>query len=269
MSAITLPPLPLNAATLIERIRVAFSKLPDTRGQSNNLTCLIKQDCELGDDLYCPPCDRVLSQHANFVFTCKPDSHATLYGRGDDFSRISEVTDVVRARRIGKKHVTDTYRFVNQVPLRNTDDALRVKWLELVTTAQDGTVLFSNAWATSPRITEENVASLAAVGRTRWKIENENNNTLKTKGYRFEHSYGHGKQFLANLFTTMILLAFLVHTTLEWADAPYRAVRNSLPSRRTFFEHLRALIHHLPFDDWNHLMCIMGKSPDPEPHDTG
>ena len=67
----------------------------------------------------------------------------------------------------------------------------------------------------------------------------------------------------------MILLAFLVHTTLEWVDAPYRAVRNALPSRRTFFEHLRALIHYLPFDDWNHLMRFMGKNPDPEPHDTG
>ena len=97
----------------------------------------------------------------------------------------------------------------------------------------------------------------------------ENNNTLKTKGYHFEHNFGHGKQFLANLFATMILLAFLVHTTLEWVDAPYRAVRASLPSRRTFFEHLRALIHYLPFDDWNHLMRFMRKSPDPEPHRSG
>ena len=67
----------------------------------------------------------------------------------------------------------------------------------------------------------------------------------------------------------MILLAFLVHTMLEWVDAPYHAVRNALPSRRTFFEPLRALIHYLPFDDWNHLMRFRVKSPDPEPHDTG
>jgi len=175
----------------------------------------------------------------------------------------------VCARRIGKKHVTDTCRFVNQVPLRKTDDALRVNGLELVTTDQDGTVLFNKAWATSHRVTEENVASLATAGRTRWKIENENNTTLKTKGYHFEPDFGHGKPFLANLFTTMILLAFLVHATLEWVDAPYRAVRHSLPSRRTFFEHLRALIHSLPFDHWNHLTRFMGKSPDHEPHDSG
>ena len=35
-----------------------------------------------------PHCDRVLSQHANFVFTCKPDSHETLDEWVEDFSRI-------------------------------------------------------------------------------------------------------------------------------------------------------------------------------------
>ena len=193
----------------------------------------------------------------------------TLYEGVADLLRNGEVTPVVRSRRIGKKLVTETYRFVNQVPLRHTDDALMVNWFELVTTDQDGAVLFNNAWATSLRVTDENVASFAAAGRARWKIENENNNTLKTKGYHFEHNFGHGKQFLSNLFATMILLAFLVHTTLEWVDAPYLAVRNALPSRRTFFEHLRALIHDLPFDDWNHLMLFMGKSPDPEPLNSG
>ena len=77
-----------------------------------------------------------------------------------------------------------------------------------------------------------------------------------------------GKQNLANLFATMILLAFLVHTTLDLIDAPYRAVRNSLPSRRTFFEHLRALIQYLPFDDWDRLMRFMLKRLDHDPPDT-
>ena len=48
-----------------------------------------------------------------------------------------------------------------------------------------------------------------------------------------------------------------------------KPVYYALPSRRTFFELLWALIHYLPFDDWNHLMRLMGKSPDPVPHDTG
>jgi len=225
----------------------------------------------LGDDLYChqPHCERVLLQHANFLFTCKPDSHPTLYEWVTDFSRTDEVSTVTKSRRMGKKSFTDTYRYVNQVPLRNSDDALMVNWCELVTTNAEGDVLFSNAWATSHHITADKVAELAAAGRARWKIENENNNTLKTKGYHFEHNFGHGKLYLSNLFATMILLAFLTHTALQWIDGPYRAVRNALPSRRTFFEHLRALIHYLPFDDWDHLMQFMIKRPDHHTPDSG
>jgi hypothetical protein len=81
------------------------------------------------------------------------------------------VPTVVRTRRIGKKPFTDTYRYVNQVPLRNSDDALMVNWCELVTTDAEGDVVFRNAWATSHRITDDNVVALAAAGRTRWKIE--------------------------------------------------------------------------------------------------
>jgi hypothetical protein len=211
----------------------------------------------------------VLGYQAHFLFTCKPESHVTLYEWVADFARHGDVTTIVQSRRMGKKNFTDTYRYVNQVPLRNSDDALMVNWCELVTTDAKGDVVFRNAWATSHRITDVNVAPLAAAGRARWKIENENNNTLKTKGYHFEHNFGHGKQYLSNLFAAMILLAFLVHTTLDWIDAPYRAVRDLLPSRRTFFEHLRALIHYLPFEDWDHLMQFMLKRPDPDPPDTG
>ena len=42
--------------------------------------------------------------------------------------------------------------------------------------------------------------ALVAAGRRRWKIENENNNTLKTKGYQFEHNFGHGKQISNSKF---------------------------------------------------------------------
>ena len=213
----------------------------------------------LGDDLYChqPHCERVLKHKADFIFTCKPDSHQTLYEWVNDFIRNGTVHTVVRTRWDGKKRLTDTYRYMNQVPLRNGDDALMVNWCELVTTTQDGKETYRNAWATSHIITDASVEPIATAGRARWKIENENNNTLKTKGYNLEHNFGHGKQHLSNLFATMILLAFLLHTTLDWIDPSYRTVRDALPSRRIFFEHTRALTQYIPFDDWDHLMQFM------------
>jgi hypothetical protein len=119
-------------------------------------------------------------------------------------------------------------------------------------------------------VTAENVVELATAGRSRWKIENENNNTLKTKGYHFEHNYGHGHQYLSAVLATLILLAYLLHTVLDLLDRRYREVRARLPSRRTFFEHLRALVQYLPFDTWEHLFDFMldGLSPAPRPART-
>ena len=83
---------------------------------------------------------------------------------------------------------------------------------------------------------------------------------LKNHGYHFEHNFGHGKQHLSNLLATLILLAYLFHTMLDCMDAAYRTVRSLLPSRRTFFEHLRALMQYLPFENWAHLMRFMLKA---------
>jgi hypothetical protein len=223
----------------------------------------------LGDDLYChqPFCEHARAANLHFLFTCKPSSHATVYEWVQELSRQGQITTVVRQRWTGKQHRTDTYRFVNDVPLRNSDDALLVGWCELTTTNEAGRVLFRNAWATSHRVDEHNLEQLTKAGRARWKIENEANNTLKTKGYHFEHNYGHGKKHLANLLATMILLAYLIHTTLDWIDARYRAVRAALPSRETFFQHLRALLQYLPFESWEHLFSFMLSKL--EPHDTG
>ena len=213
----------------------------------------------LGDDLYChqPFCQQAIACGFDFLLTCKPDSHPILYEWLCDLERGGHVHTVIQIRRQGKRLYTDTYRYASTVPLRDTDDALMVNWCELTTTASDGKILYRNAWATTHAINDANVVAMAASGRARWKIENENNNVIKTKGYHFEHNFGHGKQHLANLLTTLILLAFLAHTVLDWVDQTYRDVRQLLPSRRTFFEHLRALLQYLPFDDWSHLMRFM------------
>ena len=158
---------------------------------------------------------------------------------------------------------------MNQVPLRDSDEALLVNGCELTTTTESGKVVYTNAWATSHPITDDSVVTCVAAGRSRWKIENENNNILKTKGYHFEHNYGHGKQHLSALLASLILLAYLTHTVLDWMDERYRTVRARLPSRRTFFEQLRALLQYLPFDNWDHLMTFMLCGLEPASVDSG
>jgi hypothetical protein len=150
----------------------------------------------LGDALYChqPVCQAGRHPGFHFLFVCRPASHPTLYEWVADFDRLGQVRTVVKTRWTGTERLIDTYRYVHQVPLRDSDDALLVKWCELTTTTTTGKVVYTTAWVTSPPITDDPVVALVAAGRSRWKIENANNNVLKTTGDHFEHNCGHGRQ---------------------------------------------------------------------------
>jgi hypothetical protein len=224
----------------------------------------------LGDDLYCkqPVCNAIRLEGLNFILVCKPDSHKTLYEWVAGLAATGDVQTLCVERRQGKRTFTDTYRFVNQVPLRDGDDALDVNWCELTTTDDSGTVVYQNAFATNHAITAATVAEIVRAGRARWKVENEHNNTLKTKGYNLTHNFGHGKQHLSSLLATLNLLAFLFHTVLDLLDSGYRCLRQFLP-RKTFFDDLRALTRYLCFDSWEALMAFMIKGLELQPPDTG
>lgn len=106
-------------------------------------------------------------------------------------------------------------------------------------------------------MTETSVVPLVQLGRTRWKIENENNNTLKTKGYHLEHTFGHGQQDLSNVLATLNMLAFLMHTIQELIEPAYLRLRRALGARKTFFNDLRALTRYMVFDSWDNLFPFM------------
>ena len=55
----------------------------------------------------------------------------------------------------------------------------------------------------------------------------------------------------------MNLLAFLYHTVLHFVDVAYQLIRAKLPSRKTFFDDLRALTRYMYFENWNQLMQFM------------
>ena len=150
-------------------------------------------------------------------------------------------------------------------------DALSVNWFEItVVNAKTGEQLYHNSFITNHHLSAENVAAVAQAGRGRWKIENENNNVLKTKGYHVEHNFGHGQQYLSAFLLSLNLLAFLFHTVLEWSDDQYALLRRVLARRQTFFEDIRALPRYMVFDSWHHMMDFMLQSLEIQPPvDTG
>jgi hypothetical protein len=214
----------------------------------------------LGDDLYSkqPFCALALQQGYNFILTCKPDSHATLYARLAFWQANDGIATLERHHWNGRFTEVLRYRYINDVRLRNGDDALSVNWFEsTVVSAKTGEQLYHNSFITTHRLHADNVAAVAQAGRGRWKIENENHNVLKTKGYHLEHNFGHGQQYLSAFLLSLNLLALLFHTVLEWSDDPYALLRRVLARRQTFFEDIRALTRYMVFDSWAHLMDFM------------
>jgi len=215
----------------------------------------------LGDDLYSrqPFCEAVLNQRLHFIFTCKPESHKTLYEYVDDFKITKKINVLETKRWTGMRHEFDQYHYINQVPLRDGEDALQVNWCELITTDVSVKLLYHNAFITNHMIHHDNVAAIIEDGRARWKTENENNNTLKRQGYNLEHNFGHGKNNLSNVLATLNLIAFLFHTVLAMTSEVYQKIRKKLGARKKFFEHIRTLLHYILFTSWDGLMLFIMK----------
>jgi hypothetical protein len=55
----------------------------------------------------------------------------------------------------------------------------------------------------------------------------------------------------------MNILAFLFHTVLGFTDEHYRLIRAALPTRKTFFQDVRALTRYLCFPNWEGLLRFM------------
>lgn len=212
----------------------------------------------LGDDLFSrqPFCRLLLEHGFHFILVCKPESHPTLY---DWLVTLEKRVQTLSFRKWnGRFHENYHYRYANGLPLKEGDNALELNWVELTITRTDTQqILYHNAFVTDWTLVPSNVPLIVDAGRARWKVENENNNVLKTKGYHLEHNFGHGSQFLSSTLLTLNLLAFLLHTILQFVDSNYQAVRKKLSARKTFFHDFNTLTKYLLFKSWNHLINFM------------
>ncbi|MEI7677598.1 MAG: ISNCY family transposase [Bacteroidales bacterium] len=214
----------------------------------------------LGDDLYSrqPMCQHCLDAEMNFIFTCLPSSHSSLYEWLDYLEKNGEVQHLTTKHRKGKSIEIYSYRFVNQIPLREQEPSLLVNWCELIVRdSADNSEVYRNAFVTNHAIDINNVAEIVEAGRCRWKTENENHNVLKTKGYNLEHNFGHGQKHLSSTLLSLNLLAFLFHTILHLIDSRYQEIRRKRGTRRGFFQDILSLTKYFIFKSWQHLIEFM------------
>jgi hypothetical protein len=215
----------------------------------------------LGDDLYAhePFCRNIIDKGDSFVFVAKEESHKIMYEHIDFIERAAGLETFSQV--VGKAHNKEVweYRFINSVPINGSKDALRVNWLELKVTT--GKKRYSGAFISDIDITKSNVHDIGLIGRSRWKIENENNNVLKTKGYHLEHNFGHGKDNLSEFLLALNILAFLFHTVLGILDENYAKAKAKVPTQR-FFQDMETLTSFIYFFSWDILIAFMARDRD-------
>lgn len=216
----------------------------------------------LGDDLYSRQsiCELAISQGYNFIFVALPTSHKTLY-KWLEF--LEKNGDVIRGERKiyekGKGRIY-RYKYINKVPLREKKPSLMVNWYEIeIFELKTNKVIYKNSFVTNHELNDENIEKIIRSGRSRWKIENENNNILKNKGYNLEHNFGHGEENLGEILLSLNLLAFLFHNVLELVNEMYKKIRELLVVRKTFFNDIRALLKYILFENWHDLLTYMLK----------
>jgi hypothetical protein len=209
----------------------------------------------LGDDLFSrqPFCQAVLDTGGHFIFVCKPASHPLI----QEYLTGIVLPVVEQTVRRGKQRFIHRYRWLNDLPLRDGRDALRVNWFEIEIVNAKGETTYRNSFVTDLPVSRETVVEMAASGRARWKIENETFNVMKNNGYNLEHSFGHGKQTLSAILVSLNLLAFASHTVCDIGDELWRAARAKLGPRYNFFGKLAGITAYVIFPSWEDLLLTL------------
>jgi len=222
----------------------------------------------LGDDLYSrqPVIEEITNQGFHYILVCKPQSHKwttdwieALEKKPADYLKPEDFLHKITTRRWnGKYHIISNYEYALDVPIK--DGGLRANWIQLTQIREeDGKQLYQNSFVTDHPVTDENAHLITEAGRTRWKVENENNNTLTTKGYHFKHNYGHGKKHLSTFLATLILIAYLFHTLLDLGCDLYQKLRKEVVVRKVFFNHIKTLTTFFNWESWDQLFDFMWK----------
>jgi hypothetical protein len=222
----------------------------------------------LGDDLFShqPFCELVVEAELAFILVCKPTSHKLLYQWIEGMEEGGTLNEIVQRKWNGRHGEIWRYRWACDVPLRAGDDGMPVNWCELTITHEtEGTRLYKNSFVTNLDVDVSSVKPITHAGRARWKHENEGHNVLTTRGYHIKHNFGHGREHLATVMFTLNLLAFFLHTFLLLVDTRYKAVREELVARRTFFGDIRSLMRYQVFDSWESLLRFMAVGLELEP----
>jgi hypothetical protein len=212
------------------------------------------------DDLYSrQPFIEALNQNTmSYILIAKPSSHKVLF---DQLMEKEDLDQVQLLEWQDHKGAIHRYEWINDIRLNGNKSAPLVNFFEYSIIRDGDKITYTNSWVTDIRVTDDNVVKLVKAGRAKWKIENENFNTLKNLGYHAEHNFGHGKKNLSFNFFLFTLLAFFIHQIIELRDPLYQIARAKFSARKEFWNQLRCIIRVIIFENWESLLHFVISPP--------
>jgi hypothetical protein len=177
----------------------------------------------------------------HYIIGVKPGDHKYLFA----YAAQAQVEGRTTEFEIKIGAVSHRFRFLNDAPLNESNEDVRVNFLQYWETVGNNVQHFT--WITDFLISHDNAFELMRGGRARWKIENETFNTLKNHGYQFEHNFGHGENHLSVVLALLMMLAFLIDQIQQLACQLFQAAWKKVGSKRHLWERMRSLFYELPF----------------------
>ena len=239
-----------------------------------------------------PHIRKIQSLGMKFILGAKPGDHKYLYSwvnaLGDEIATVNRI--FYNGKRVVRRK-TQKIRYVNNVPLNDANEDLKVNFLELeeivekkvenrehdargmamVTYSWEREKTTKFSWVTDIKIKDSNAFTIMEGGRKRWSIENETFNTLKNMGYNWEHNYGHGEDNLATNFALLMMLAFMIDQVQELCYPLFRKLLDSLNNcKKRLWDEIRSklTLHKWPnINSWERFFKIIIY--DSEVWDTG
>ena len=210
-----------------------------------------------GDDLYShePFVQQLMQQRFHYVLVAKPESHQELFQWVEMIEQAGGGQRGSWQQGPACKRRDFEYRILRQVPL-TAEHQTWVTLVEVWERDKEGRLLYHNSWITDLEVDHQNVALIMRIGRSKWKIENEQFNVQKNQGYELEHNYGHGTQTLSMIFYLLNLLAFVAPAILELGDRLYQQCRRQ-ESRRELWNVLRTIMALILVDSWQQMLLTV------------
>ncbi|MHB1949833.1 MAG: transposase [Gammaproteobacteria bacterium] len=193
------------------------------------------------------------AHNLGFILVAKDGSHASLL----DYFWNNNPTMWTEEQ----KDSTETYAFLNNVPLNASNDDLLVNVARYKRIDKKSGKESVWMFVTHLKITKNNIDRILKAGRTRWKIENETFNTLKNQGYNFEHNYGHGEVNLNVNLMHVMFIAFFVDQILQYTNKLYQAAREKTSSKWRLYEIIRSFFLFIKFDTFEDILHFIVYKP--------